>query len=297
MLDRIMPLSPISLAHYNRILDKLENNRFTIDDLVAHPIKAINWIKKNGSPTGNIRSIAAFYNAIIWKLKEQQFPGTKLNPYEIARDKLKVELQKLFESQDLPETKKENMLEWSEVLALKEGAKEKLYDLEYVIYCLYTLLPPVRADYVVLIIKKRLTKTLNKDHNYLITPKDKTKWKFVFNHYKTSKAYGQTIIDIPSELVTIISNYIGDDVKDGTILFEDTIKTPNALSKKVVSIFKKLSNKIMGITLLRHSFITDYYKDGISRRISERKEISRMMMHSYVAQESYKICEDSESEE
>ena len=280
-----MQLSPVSLAHYNRILDKLESNGFSVDDLVAHPIKCINWIKKNGSPTSNPRSIASFYNAIIWKLKEQQFPGIKLNPYENARDKLKVEIQKIVESQDLPQTKKDNMLEWSEVLALKEGAKEKLSDLEYVIYCLYTFLPPVRADYVGMIIKKRLTKTLNKDHNYLITPKDKTKWKFVFNQYKTAKCYGQTIIEIPLDLTTVISNYIGDDVKDGTVLFQDTIQTPNALSKKVVSIFKKLSDKSMGISLLRHSFITDFYKTP--RRLTEKKEISRMMMQSSNMQECY----------
>jgi hypothetical protein len=279
-----MPLSPVSLAHYNRILDKLESNGFSVDDLVAHPTKCINWIKKNGSPTGNPRSIAAFYNAIIWKLKEQQFPGTKLNPYEVARDKLKVEIQKIVESQDLPQIKKDNMLEWSEVLALKEGAKEKLNDLEYLIYNLYTLLPPVRADYVSMIIKKRFTKTLNKEHNYLIIPKDKSKWKFVFNQYKTSKCYGQTIIDIPLELATLISNYIGDDVKDDTILF-DTIQTPNALSKKVVSIFKKLSNKTMGISLLRHSFVTNFYKTP--RRLTEKKEVSRMMMQSSNMQECY----------
>jgi hypothetical protein len=279
-----MPLSPVSLAHYNRILDKLESNGFSVDDLVAHPTKCINWIKKNGSPTSNPRSIAAFYNAIIWKLKEQQFPGTKLNPYENARDKLKVEIQKIVESQDLPQIKKDNMLEWSEVLALKEGAKEKLSDLEYLIYNLYTLLPPVRADYVDMIIKKRLTKSLNKEHNYLIIPKNKSKWKFVFNQYKTSKCYGQTIIDIPLELATLIGNYIGDDVKDDTIFF-NTIQTPNALSKKVVSIFKKLSDKSMGISLLRHSFVTNFYK--VPRRLTEKKEVSRMMMQSSNMQECY----------
>lgn len=280
--------SPVTIECYSRTITILQaRGKFTEQDICENQKKVVKWCKEHASPTSNLSTLRMFYASIIWYLKNN-YPDLDRSKYQNATDSVRKQLRNVQQSQTLPQEKKSNMLEWSEVLALKESAKEKLSDADHLLYCLYTMTPPLRADYDEIYIKTSIRGLLD-NKNYLIISKDKSKWKFIFTHYKTAKTFGKMTLPIPNDLAIVISSYIGEEPYP-TTLFGNYIPSPNALSKKIVRIFKTLCDKTMGINLLRHSYITDFYK--IPRSIKEKKVISDMMLHSYTVAETYAQFEE-----
>ena len=188
-------------------------------------------------------------------------------------------------SQTLPHHRLENMLKWSEVLQLRGKAETDLSGEDLLTYFLYTLNPPVRADYANMLVVKSWSKTRRADttRNYLVWHDDHA--YFVFNVFKTSKTYGQVKVDVSDELYAALQGRI----VIGSLLLPST-KTPTMLSKRVISVMQKLCGKQMGIGLLRHSYITTFLSNRV--RLIEKMALAHSMMHSWTQQEEYHIIEN-----
>lgn len=189
-------------------------------------------------------------------------------------------------AQKLPLPRAEQMMTWRDVLALKDTAKKELSAEDYLIFSLYTLQPPVRADYVGMTVLNYYTKHHKADtsRNYCVLHTARNRSFFVFNVYKTAPTYGQTVVRIDERLADIIreANRMG-----GSLL---TLETPNQLSKRVMSIFGRLAERPkMGIGLLRHSYITTFLKNFQS--IERKEEVARQMLHSKAIQEEYAVAD------
>ena len=188
--------------------------------------------------------------------------------------------------QELPEKRKENFVEWKDLLALKDKAKKELSKEDFLIYMLYTRQPPARANYYDMEVIKAWTEDERDDRNYCIF-NDRLN-VFVFNNYKCSKVYGQVLVPISPEVADAIRAV--HPTADGTLL--PSIKTGASLGKRVEAIFQKLIGKKVGIGILRHSFIKDFLSK--KRTIKAKKEVAKMMMHSASMQEQYDLISEDE---
>jgi len=184
-------------------------------------------------------------------------------------------------------------LAWAEVLAVKEKLQPKEDTTswteiqDWVIYSLYTLLPPLRADYSPMkVFDKKPKEAESTKGNYMILRK--TKPVIVLNEYKTKATFGKVEIGIPSELMEIIKVWRTFNPSEWLLLKDDgQPMTPDGLSQRVIRIFEKHTGKGTGISMLRHSYIT-MKRSGKELSLLEKEALARQMLHSALTNELYR---------
>jgi len=105
------------------------------------------------------------------------------------------------------------------------------------------------------------------------------KGNFVFENYKTSEQYGTQIIKLPIKLNNIIKKWIA--VNPTNYLFFDRSKKSVSnvtLNQRLNRIFNKIGIDNVGVNILRHSYLSELYKDIPS--IAEMKDRASNMGHS-----------------
>lgn len=117
-----------------------------------------------------------------------------------------------------------------------------------------------------------------KTDNYIL------KGKFYFNRYKTDKTYGLEVIDIPAELQTLLKKYISYLPSSQEYLFVNN-KGAKINSVKVALTLNKIFGKNVSINALRHSYITEKYKNMPA--LKELLETSKDMGHSVLQHLEY----------
>lgn len=283
-----LTIAPSTLKNYKSSLKSLERAGYTSEKLASESKSVIEYIKERSSPTKSVGTIQNFMKAVIYHLRTTDKPEA-CKPYIEAMSGNKPAVDAIKVSQTLPEARLENMLSFPEVLALAPNAKKLLKPEDHLLYCLYTMMPPVRADFAEMVVKKT-EKNLPETGNYLIAPANTKNYKFILNHYKTAKTLGKAVLDVPEPLAKVIKAFLID--RDGYIVYDTPLlklKSPIALSQRVFLLMKKLSGKVMGISLLRHSYITEFLKT--KRTIVERNALAAKMLHSASQQEQYDIIE------
>lgn len=188
---------------------------------------------------------------------------------------------KEIDTQTKSETQQENWIEGGDInttyLELKRDAdaiyKKKSYtpaDLQQIqnfiivsllggMYC-----PPRRSkDFVDFKIKNI---DREKD-NYL------EKNKMVFNSYKTAKTYGRQEVEIPKQLKSILTKWFKINPTD-YLLFDANM---NKLSSvKLNQRLNKIFDKKVGVNGLRHSYLTDKYKETSMQNKKLAEDMSEM---------------------
>jgi len=189
------------------------------------------------------------------------------------------------------ETQNNNWMKWSEVqkkfdelvkkLKGSKNISEEGYDnyLDAVILGLYTLLPPRRnVDYLLMKVSKD-GKDLDTKFNWL----DMKKKQFIFNNYKTKKAFGQQILDVPAELMDLLKKYLKYKKEgEGYLLVKfsgDRLKSDNAITRRLNKIF----DKNVSSSMLRHIYLSDKY----GKVQEEMKDDAEAMAHSVSQQKDY----------
>jgi integrase len=189
------------------------------------------------------------------------------------------------------ETQNNNWMKWSEVqkkfdelvkkLKGSKNISEEGYDnyLDAVILGLYTLLPPRRnVDYLLMKVSKD-GKDLDTKFNWL----DMKKKQFIFNNYKTKKAFGQQILDVPAELMDLLKKYLKYKKEgEGYLLVKfsgERLKSDNAITRRLNKIF----DKNVSSSMLRHIYLSDKY----GKVQEEMKDDAEAMAHSVSQQKDY----------
>ena len=186
------------------------------------------------------------------------------------------------------------LMEWSEIESIRDNMLKGIsiftsrvnYEilLDWLILCIYTLIPPRRnLDYYDMKIVSSMD-AINDTDNFLVWGKRKL---FVFNTYKTKKAYGRQTEEIPTQLVDAIKLYLsarkkialpGNDnflVKYGNMNMEH----PNDITR---SLNRSLQKKI-GPSMLRHIYLSTKYSKVIKMMALDAKQ----MAHSTEQQKEY----------
>ena len=110
-----------------------------------------------------------------------------------------------------------------------------------------------------------------KTDNYLL------KNKLVFNVYKTSRTYGQEVIEVPESLQVLLKKYMALLPSGQEYLLV------NKNGKKMTSVsialaLNKIFSKAVSVNMLRHSYLTEKYKDVPA--LTDMMDTSRKMGHS-----------------
>jgi len=125
--------------------------------------------------------------------------------------------------------------------------------MNYLVLSLYVLIPPRRNDYLKMKILD--DKEMDKEYNYL----DVKNKKFIFNNYKTAGTYKEQVIEIPKELMDVITLYLKfRKDKTGAFLVKSdgtAFESINAITRVLNKIFKKK----ISVSMLRNIYLTDKY--------------------------------------
>lgn len=149
----------------------------------------------------------------------------------------------------------------------------KTYDLNYLLFSLYTYLPPLRLeDYY------NLERKDNGKNNYI------SNTHIILRKYKTVKTHGVRKIRIPSHLMLIIRKYMKDYHHNKYVIidnFGDNI-TQTAMTQRL--------KRLLGISvhILRQIFTAEvkrYLQNNHSRRVKVIKKLSYILGHSLATNE------------
>lgn len=192
--------------------------------------------------------------AILWNLKQNKIDDKILTAYTSLINNQTVKTN--IEEKD--HDKHRFIPSWKDIITIRDNQKNLQTK---ILLSLYTYIPPRRlCDYEYLIYGKQSDKL----HNFYDGE------KLIFNTFKTHKSFGTQIVYIPRELKQILDNYIQqNNIKSGDILL-------NLCSRSICRILKNvLHTSIDGI---RHSFINNFYADGIPSS-NEMERIAFLMGH------------------
>jgi hypothetical protein len=182
-----------------------------------------------------------------------------------------------YETQTLSKSEETKYLPWAQILDAVEKARVAVEDVwtlqEYVILALYTLMPPVRLDYGEMKIVP--VEPAEPVGNYLVWGK---KPYFYFSDYKTFKVYGVMKIQLCTPLVKVLEEWLAYPTQH---LLEDRsggALGAVALGQLIISTFQKHCGKKVGVSMLRHSYIS--YIRAKELPIKTSDALAHQMMHS-----------------
>lgn len=269
-----------TLRQYEFRMEKLKRDGI---DAFADPKSLFAWFEKNelGASSQKV------YLSALKNSDSENFP-------KLLQDKL----NELYEAQNkkdkeqvLTEKQQTNFVKWNSILELQKALAEKTdkTDAEfkqYLVVSLYTLNAPVRADYGEMKVYKTRSKTRT-GNELIFGGKNPV---FVFRVYKTAKTYGEVSISVSKPLQEVISQWFAHLGKTPTYLLGDTPLNPNSFSVYVAETFKRYLKKDIGISLIRHSYIT--YKFPSLKSIKQKEDLAMSMLHSRDLQEKYISLKD-----
>jgi hypothetical protein len=281
------PLSDASIRKYTQAITRLKTAGY---DIETQPKEVIEWIKKQGGNSAQV----VYYSAIKYELNKLDKPFPR--EYQDEIDRL-AGLQKVSsKSQVLSEKQEPNFVSFPELMAAQErlaerGEKSDADWKDYLIASLYTLQPPVRADYgEVGVFGKRSSRRTG---NELIWGQKSKPPYFVFRTYKTSSKYGTVEVKVAPALVKVITDWFAHLGKTPSTLLGRVVK-PNDLLGLINHAFRS-TKKNIGVNLLRHAYITEFMKTP--RTIKEREELATKMLHDKETQEKYAVATELKKED
>ena len=224
-----------------------------------------------------------------------------LDFYEKLLEEANKEYNILKETKILTDTENKN---WTTLDKLKEvrnfyedevsslGDKilrKQLFTIQkYMVASLYTLIPPIRCDYVDMSIIKDIDDDDEKN-NFLLIKSESNKY-FILNDFKTKSTYGKQKIPIPEDLNKVINFWLKYN-NTGFFLINTKYKPldRNSLSKLIVSTFLP-TGKHITLNLLRKIWVSSSM-DGTSFQKSEN--LSKQMLHNTLTayQNYYKVVQ------
>ena len=278
------PLSESSKKKYDQAIKRLKDAGYDIEN---QPAEVIEWVKKQGAATAQI----VYYSAIKYELNKADKPGPVPKEYQNELDRLSGQRKVASKSQELTERQKPNFVPFPELMEVQRRLRDKQEKSDadwkdYLIASLYTLQPPVRADYgQIEIFAKR---SLSRKGNELIWGQKSKPPYFVFRVYKTAKTYGAVELKVSPALADVITQWFAHLGGTPKYLLGRAVE-PADLLPLIAHAFRS-TKKDIGVNLLRHAYITEFMKTP--RTIKEREELAMKMLHDKDTQEKYAVSSE-----
>lgn len=240
----------------------------------------IKWITDNNTLQGRKSYISSLLGIFKHAELTEKY-AEAFEKYREERRELADELTKQIDENKATTRQKNGFVSLKEITELRDklekGSTERL------LLSFYTRIPPVRSDYGDLLIYENPPEE-NKG-NYIVLSQE----KMTVNEHKTGKFYAIETI-LPAELMEELRISLEKNPRKyvfGTQ--EDKPKSPNAYSKWTAYVLKKLFNKPLTVTILRHIYISKIDFTNTSNR--ELKNIAKQMGHSVSQQMQYRLMD------
>jgi len=283
-------VSEVTEKKYVALLSRLDKagipyRTTPIDDLIK------NLMSLKSERDGEPLSKASVRSYLIAIKRERETDREKILE-EINR--INEEIKEEVSKNRLIGKQKENYLEWERVKEIYEDllkgyGKSYNKDRNIVLLSCYCLMGVRRLlDYALMCVLPDET-GIEKGKNYYI----KSGGYFVFQVYKTAKAYGVQRIKLSEEHKELLDGYIEKYKIEGS-LFE---LKGGAIKDRLVRIFKKYTKKTVSVNILRHSYISWLMDNGKLKTIEDRKRYAGIMGHSVSMQGEYYKDKSKEGEE
>jgi hypothetical protein len=250
--------------------------------------------------SGADETLSSYYNAIVVVLSEREGYKETYDHYASLRDQVRIRIDAARNSHVKTKRQIESTTTREEIervraeLAVKANilkTKHTLDSKEYgmiqdhMIVCLYTMMPPLRQDFVKMDVVNRL-EDADTSTNFFVTG---TK-QIILNDYKTYTKYGQKILDVPEDLLEIMMS---------TLRFREDFSVPrfpfliNTNGKRLSAVLlnvnlKKHFGHPMGPTAFRIFHNTETFGDLVKAlTCPEREKIASAMCHGTTEQLAY----------
>lgn len=251
----------------------------------------IGTLKSDNTKKNNYNVIVVF---LMILLKKQESEMNKkavqelISKYTKERDILNKKYEDFNKTHEKTEKQKDNWLEMDEMVSVANSYRKTEYQKYAVLKFHLTL--PLRNDLagVKVITNKRYNK-LDEETKSITNAIIKTDGQYILklNNYKTSGAYNEKIIMIPTDLTHILNKLVKENYTPTQpyLLINPTTKTPfkgNEYTLYFNEIFKHTGKKI-GTTLIRNMVLSSKY-GGV---VKEMKTMAHDMLHSDETQKGY----------
>jgi hypothetical protein len=269
-------LAASTIKKYELTLKRIE----VAEKDLSKPEEVIAWIKGLGVEE---KSQKLYYSAIKYYLSQ---------PPRVFPQEYQEELNRLYAIQNAQDPKQqlsekhvENFVPYADLLKVQQrlGEKEDKSDKDwkdYLIASLYTLQPPVRADYgSVLVVAKR---SESREGNQLVWGQKGGAY-FVWKEYKTKGDYGTVEVRVSDDLSAVITGWFEHLGKIPKYLLGRAIDN-NAILGDIQHAFRS-TKKDIGVDILRHAYIKHHFPSLTS--IAQKDELAKKMLHSRQTQEYY----------
>lgn len=298
------------LTKFKDIIDKTDlsessknNYKYRLERLTILTNKDVDWILSNCKKTLRIleendinkpQSVKAMINAVLTVYKHTKgLRESKQKAYTCWIENFKQvneKVQEKYEKIEASERQIEAYVPWEEIIKTRDELDKTSQ--EYFILCLYTMLPPARADFnkVRILKENKVNDTLIKEYpNHLIIMSKGM--KLVYNEFKTrSKKLQQYEKILPDELVSVIKESIKRNPRDYLVISDKTgepYHKANSFTQHVKRVLYKVFGKSMSINTLRHSFVNGVDMNTITPL--EKARLAKEMMHSPEMFDRYRL--------
>jgi len=243
----------------------------------------IQYMKDTYTNANTLRNYLIPYIIITSYIKKYKVSYQKLSKINIQCNNVYTEVRSQNILIDTQKIISFNPIKINEILNDASNFPDAKYKL---IYAIYTLIVPRRAEISSLILTDILDIDTLNDENYLVI--DKNGYKLVFNKYKTAKKFHKQIIEVSTQLKAIIDEYIKEyKVVIGNPLFSNkNLPISNAsMGALVKKVFSSIFNTPLTINDIRMSAST--YNDSLNLSLANDIAFAVQMAHSYILDKQY----------
>ncbi len=183
---------------------------------------------------------------------------------------------------------KASYVSWSDIIKTRDELDKN--SMQYLLLCMYTMIPPSRADMnAIKIYYDHKDVNVKKHPNHMIVMKDGI--KLVYNEFKSKsrrlQKYEKTL---PSELEEVICKSLTNHPRDFLIISPRTNEpyyNTGSFTRYFDRLLEKIFNKKVTINTLRHSFVNSLDLNKLTPL--EKEIISRDLMHSKETMDKYRL--------
>jgi hypothetical protein len=159
------------------------------------------------------------------------------------------------------------------------------------------LVPPKRADFGMLAVKRQRDK-VDPGQNAVVVPRKETgPVQLVLSKYKTSRIYGVYEEDLPAELGLAVRKSLSAHPRP--FLFVNArgvaFQSNNSWTQWVKRTFDKYLLHKNTVTGLRKAWVQEYAADGTKYTLKQQAELAKAMLHSVGAQRTHYVHVDKSS--
>ena len=283
--------SESSIKLYRRLLEKVRHGvapRSVGISFLADHAAVIKWVEAEAL---SINSKKAIYIALKSTLRDAA--ESHLNDAEKAYERQMLSYRDQHDAvaiqQKLSPRESELFVEWPVIIGGGDGLRDSVSSLwemqDFVIYSLYTLQPPLRLDYSPMRVVSCLADLSGSTDNALIWDEEP---RFYLQQYKTAAKYGKIFIEVSPALEDVLEEWL--QMQDSGYLLMNYAGTEpldeSGLAARVKAVFERAAGKPMGVSMLRHSYIT-YMRRG-EMPVYEQQKMAAQMCHSSAMSQMYR---------